>query len=443
MIEKLNSFITQHRLIAKSDKIALAISGGKDSVFAAYILNELKLQFVMVHVNFNLRGEESIEDAQFIRSLSVHLEYCSGVFVKNIDTIKYASDKGINTQIAAREIRYNYFNELKEKGHYTKLITAHHQDDQVETFFINLNRQAGIKGLKSIPKKRDFIIRPFLCFNGTEIESYLLNKGIPHREDSSNKSDKYARNLWRNTLLPNIKNRYPDFTTNVLNSIQKLQQESEILNRLMNEQITQVISTDNNKLWIDSETLSTYPQPAVFLYRILDKKGFNHSQCDQILSSLDSVGAMFYSSSHQLLVDRKRLIVKEKETENLDSVEIYSAGTFLLGNYVLELEETTNVQFNDDPNEETVSISKELFPLNLRYWQEGDRIRPLGMEGSKLLSDFFIDEKVDLFTKKSLPLLCLGDEVLWVPGSRISEKIKFKDEKDLFQLKISCNLVKE
>ena len=436
MHDKLKSFIAQHKLIAKSDKIALAISGGKDSVFAAHILNEMKQLFVMVHVNFNLRGEESNGDALFVRNLSADLEYCNGVFVKNVNTVKYANEQKLNSQLAAREIRYNYFDQLRSQGEFTKLITAHHQDDQLETFFINLNRQSGLKGLKSIPVKRDFIIRPFIFLNTIEIKHYLEENNIVYREDSSNISDKYARNLWRNKLLPEIAKKFPDFNKNLVSSIQKLTKENEVLNWLISEKTSQLTREENDKLYIDSEALTIFPQSAIFLYRILDGRGFNFSQCEQIVSSFDSVGAMFYSGSHQLLVDRDRFIVKNKEIENFTSIEIYSTGTFQLGEHTLDLKETSSIQFNNNPKEETVNIPKELFPLTLRYWQEGDRIQPLGMKGKKLVSDFFTDEKIDSFTKKSLPLLCLGNEVLWVPGYRISEKIKVKNEKDLFRLRM-------
>ncbi len=436
MHNKLKSFIAQHKLIAKSDKIALAISGGKDSVFAAYILNEMKQPFLMVHVNFNLRGEESNGDALFVRNLSADLEYCNGVFVENVDTVKYANEQRLNSQLAAREIRYNYFDQLRSQGEFTKLITAHHQDDQLETFFINLNRQSGLKGLKSIPVKRDFIIRPFIFLNTIEIKYYLEKNNIVYREDSSNISDKYARNLWRNKLLPEIAKKLPDFNKNLASSIQKLIKENEVLNWLISEKTSQLTREENDKLYIDSEALTIFPQSAIFLYRILDGRGFNFSQCEQIVSSFDSVGAMFYSGSHQLLVDRDRFIVKNKEIENFTSIEIYSTGTFQLDEHTLDLKETSSIQFNNNPKEETVNIPKELFPLTLRYWQEGDRIQPLGMKGKKLVSDFFTDEKIDSFTKKSLPLLCLGNEVFWVPGYRISEKIKVKNEKDLFRLRM-------
>ncbi len=437
VLQTINSFITKHQLLDKLDQIGLAISGGKDSVCMAYLLQEMKRPFVMVHVNFQLRGAESDADARFVRELAAQLTYCKGVFVKEIDTEAYATEHKMNTQLAAREIRYDYFEELKNAGHYTKLITAHHQSDLVETFFINLSRKSGINGLKSIPVKRDFYIRPLLAVTGQQVKDYITEHNINYREDASNASDKYGRNKWRNEILPNVVEHIPNFEQNVVGSIQMLQQENEVLTWLMEEKISALLTKKDNQLTIDSETLVTYPQGSVFLYRILDKYGFNHSQCEQILHNSKSTGALFYSSTHQLLVDRTTFIVRKSEAQDFSSVEIISTGTFTLGKHTLIIEETSELAFSDNPNEETVSIPAKLFPLTLRYWKEGDRIQPLGMKGSKLLSDFFIDQKINVLDKHQIPLICKDDEVLWVCGVRVSERLRVTDGQPTYKLMLT------
>lgn len=437
VLQTIKSYIAKHQLIDKLDQIGLAISGGKDSVCMAHLLEEMQVPFVMVHVNFQLRGAESDADALFVREFGAKLRYCKSVFVKEVNTIAYATEHKMNTQLAAREIRYDYFEELKNEGHYTKLITAHHQSDLVETFFINLNRQSGINGLKSIPVKRDFYIRPLLAVSGQQVKDYIAANNISHREDASNASNKYARNKWRNEILPNVAERIPNFEQNAVGSIAMLQQENEVLTWLMEEKISALLTQNDNQLTIDSEVLNTYPQGAVFLYRILDKYGFNYLQCEQILANSKSTGAFFYSSTHQLLVDRTTFIVQKSEAQDFSSIEIASAGTFTLGKHTIELKETSEMSFSDNPKEETVSIPAELFPLTLRYWQEGDRIQPLGMKGSKLLSDFFIDQKINMLEKHQTPLLCKGEEILWVCGVRVSEKLRANEKVDLCELKIS------
>lgn len=436
MLQTIKSFISKHQLIDKSDQIGLAISGGKDSVCMAHLLNAMCIPFVMIHVNFCLRGEESNADSHFVRVLCTQLEYCTSVFVKKVDTNAYAQQHNTNTQLAAREIRYNYFEQLRNEGYITKLITAHHKSDMVETFFINLNRQSGINGLKSIPVKRDYIIRPLLAVNSEQIRKYVTAHSITYREDSSNSSDKYARNQWRNVLIPNIVNELPDFEKNVVASIAMLQQENEVLQWLVEEKIAAICTNDFGALYIDSEVLTTYPQPGVFLYRILDKYGFNYAQCSQILKSYDSIGALFYSTTHQLLIDRKTFIVQEKAEKDTTSVEVPKPGVFTIGKYSFKIEKTNDLAFSTNPNEETVSIPATLFPLTLRYWQKGDRIQPLGMKGTKLLSDFFIDQKIDSLNKQRIPLLCKDNEVLWVCGVRVSEKLRANENESLYTLLI-------
>lgn len=434
VLQTVKSFIAKHQLLDKLDQIGLAISGGKDSVCMAYLLEEMQLPFVMVHVNFGLRGTESDADALFVHTLGTQLRYCTAVYTKEVDTDAYAKDNKTNTQLAAREIRYAYFEELKGEGKITKLITAHHQSDMVETFFINLNRQSGINGLKSIPVIRDYIIRPLLAVTGQQVKDYLKLNNIAHREDSSNASDKYARNQWRNVLLPNVVEHLPNFEQNTVSSIHILQQESEALTWLIQEKNAALVIQEESTLTIDRDLLTTYPQGAVFLYRILDNSGFNYSQCEQILENSTSTGALFYSSTHQLLIDRKTFLVQKREAQDFSSVAIASAGSFALGKHTLDIKETTELIFSNDTNEETVSILPELFPLSLRYWQEGDRIQPLGMKGSKLLSDFFIDQKINVLDKHQTPLLCKGDEVLWVCGVRMSEKLKAKKGTIMYKL---------
>jgi tRNA(Ile)-lysidine synthase len=434
VLQTVKSFITKHQLLDKLDQIGLAISGGKDSVCMAYLLEEMQLPFVMVHVNFGLRSTESDADALFVRTLGTQLSYCTAVYTKEVDTNAYAKDHKMNIQLAAREIRYAYFEELKSDGKITKLITAHHQSDMVETFFINLNRQTGINGLKSIPMKRDFIIRPLLALTGQQVKDYLKQNNITHREDSSNASDTYARNQWRNSLLPKVVEHLPNFEQNTVSSIHILQQENEALTWLVQEKIAALVTHEENTLTIDSERIRTYPQGAVFLYRILDNYEFNYPQCEQMLESSTSTGALFYSSTHQLLINRKTFIVQKYKTQEFSAVAIDSAGDFTLGEHMLEIKKTTELIFSNDPKEETVGISPELFPLSLRYWQEGDRIQPLGMKGSKLLSDFFIDQKINVLDKHQTPLLCKDDEVLWICGMRVSEKLRAKPGTIVYKL---------
>lgn len=436
MQEKVKSYIAHHKLVEKSDKIALAISGGKDSVCAAHILEELEVPFVMVHVNFQLRGEESDGDQQFVSELASQLAYCEALFVNRVDTKLYTKKHGLSTQEAARELRYNYFKELKGRGVFTKLITAHHASDNFETFFINLYRTSGIKGLTGIPKVRDYLIRPFLGITRMEIDSYVTENKIAYREDRSNKESKYLRNKIRNNVIPNIKIEIADFEERALKSVEYISEESELLDFFIKEKVDSLVSSDSDRENIAIAALLSYPQSHVILYRILDKYGFSVSQCKQIMDVADEgSGKVFEAESVQLIVDRENLIVTRKSADLFSPYEIDSEGSGEYLNPAISVKRVKEVVFTSDKHQETVELTPDFFPLQVRTWQRGDRFQPLGMKGSKLLSDFFIDEKVDVLTKNSLPLLCKDDEVLWVPGYRISEKVKVKENTHLFELK--------
>lgn len=435
MLQKLKSFIAKHQLIEKSDKIGLAISGGKDSVAAAHMLNALKQPFVLVHVNFCLRGDESDGDQQFVSETAANLEYCEALFVKRIDTKAYVLKHKTNTQQAARDIRYQFFDELKRNGQFDKLITAHHKSDVLETFFINLYRTSGIQGLKSIPVKRDYIIRPFLAFTSVEIENYVESHNLPFRTDSSNQDTKYLRNKVRQNVLPAISSSLPDFEERALKSISYLNQENDLFEHLIQSEIEKVTSIKNGRLRIQKNTLLGYPQSSVILYRILDEFGFSPQQCSDIVHTcMDKSGLTFHTNSAELIVDRDYLFVQKVSSAQLESLEIPGPGNYTFGRNSIAIEKISKASFTNNFNVESVTLSEDLFPLNLRNWQEGDRFQPLGMKGSKLLSDFFIDQKIDIQTKKNISLLCSGNEILWVVGYRISEKIKVIKNQNLYRM---------
>jgi tRNA(Ile)-lysidine synthase len=437
VLDKLKSYITKHQLFDKSDQLALAISGGKDSVCAAHLLDALNIDFIMVHVNFNLRGEESVNDEQFVQNLAKNLTSCKGFLSKSANTEEFAASNKITIQEAAREIRYSYFRELYDKGAISKLITAHHKTDSLETFFINLYRKSGISGLTGISKKRDFIIRPMLCFSSGEIASYVDQERINYREDSSNSKTKYLRNKLRHLIVPNITEHLSDFESRSLESIEILNQENESLNFLLENYSKSIITFNSNDLSIQKSAVYSFPQPTVLLYYILDKFGLNPSQCEQIGSlSRDISGKIFQSKTHQVLVDRDSIVVSKIESIVLEPIEISEEGTYNFGSALFTLKKVSQANFSSDKYQECIQLPSNLFPLTLRNWSQGDRFQPLGMKGTKLISDFLIDEKISLTQKGKIPLVCSKDEVLWVAGYRISEKIKISDLTNIYHLSL-------
>jgi len=435
VLTKLKSFIEKNQLFNKSDQIGLAISGGKDSVCTAHLLNDLKISFLMVHVNFNLRGKESDSDQKFVEHLSKELSYCKGIKVHSANTENYANTNKLSIQEAAREIRYIYFEKLKESGCFNKLITAHHQNDLIETFFINLQRKSGINGLKSIPVKRDYIIRPLLVFSSEEISAYIHKKAINYREDSSNENIKYLRNNIRKNVIPTLVESLPDFINNTSESISMLNAENDTFNYLLEQEISKITSSDSGNIFISKELLFNYPHPAVILYRILDSYQFNFDQCQQIIECLNGIsGKQFFTKTHQLIVDRKQIIVKAKKITQATPLIIKKEGTYAFSDYSITIRKVTNWEFNKDKKEEILQISSDMFPLTIRSWMSGDRFTPLGMKGSKSLSDFFIDQKISLMEKSEIPLLCSNDKILWIIGHQISDLVKVSGTESVYQV---------
>ncbi|MDG1045522.1 MAG: tRNA lysidine(34) synthetase TilS [Bacteroidia bacterium] len=433
MLTKLKSFIEKNRLFNKSDQIGLAISGGRDSVCAAYMLNELKISFLMVHVNFDLRGKESEDDQKFIEQLSEKLTYCKGIQAIKENAKVYANNNNLSIQEAAREIRYSYFDKLKQSNHFDKLITAHHQNDLVETFFINLYRKSGINGLKSIPIKRGYVIRPFLAFSANEIHAYVSKNSIEYREDSSNQSFKYLRNTIRNKVIPPIVEFMPRFLDNTVQSIDILKAENDTLDYLLKREIKKITSSDSENLYITKKQLLSFPHPSVILYRILDKYLFNFDQCEQIIACLNGIsGKIFCSDTHQLVVDREQIILNIKNKNSIESITIEKEGNYSFSNYFISLKRINEWKYSTNKKEEIIQIPPHMFPLTVRNWKRGDRFTPLGMKGSKLLSDFFIDQKINVFKKNKTPLLCSNDNVLWVLGYQISDLVKVSGVKDVY-----------
>ena len=283
--------------------------------------------------------------------------------------------------------------------------------------------------------KRDYIIRPFLSFTSKEILGYLSKHSIAFCEDSSNSSEKYLRNSIRHSVLPHIEDKMPGFKTQVQKSISHLRSENTILQHFIKDFEQEHFVTSSGIIKASKSALISFPHLGVLLYRILDKYRFIPAVCEQIAQSLEAEGGrIFESSTHILSTDTKNIQIRKKKKNLKGSIIIDGPGNYSLGNNTLAIESTSETVFSDSPNKQIVSIDESLFPLTLRFWKTGDKIQPLGMKGGKLLSDFFTDQKVNVLEKGEIPLLCKQDEVLWIVGYRISEKIKTQNNKVVYSL---------
>jgi len=424
MQERLEDFLDREIHLKKTDKILLAVSGGADSMVMLHLFHALGYAIEVAHVNFSLRGGESDEDERFVKSECERL----GVVFHSVlfETIRIAAELKKGIQEVARELRYDWFNGIQIDRKCSYIATAHNQTDNLETLLINQLRGSGIGGLTGIPIQRDTIIRPLLCFTSAEIRSLAGNEKIAFREDSSNATDNYLRNRIRHLVLPILRDLDADAEARFIQNSKQTREWVELLNLLLQKEVDQYVVDVNGIITIPIKWIRTFPQAHLVLYHIIHSFGFNHHQCQDITQA--ETGARFYSSSHCLHVNRNDYTVIISPSE-IEKVVIIDEGVYTFGEY--EIESKTigrdKVIFSDDKDVAFFDASEVSYPLTLRTWQSGDKIQPLGMLGSKLVSDVLIDSKVDSHMKNRIPILCLGDEILWVAGLRQSEKGKIGD----------------
>ena len=408
----------------ENKKLLLAVSGGLDSMVLLHLLQQLPYTIAIAHCNFQLRGIESFEDQSFVQNYA--LQHQIPFYYTQFDTQAFANDYKLSTQVAARELRYDWFYEQLELHQFDFVLTAHHADDNLETFLINLSRGTGLDGLSGIPAQNDTVLRPLLPFSRAAIEDYAKANNLQWREDSSNASDKYLRNQIRHHLVPMLKELNPDFLKVFGMTQEYLQQAQELVSDAASMVYQQVAREEEDTIYFDLKQLLRLPNYASYLYQWLKEYGF--SAWDDIYNLVDSQsGKQVFSSEYRLLKDRDFFIlspIQEPEKEiyfiekNQDKVKI-----------PLKLQFCKVADINKaDSSAIFVDESKLSYPLVLRKWQEGDFFYPLGMKGkSKKVSKFFKDEKMALLDKENTWLLCSNEAIVWVIGMRADERFKVEN----------------
>ncbi|MBG6112234.1 tRNA(Ile)-lysidine synthase [Flavobacterium sp. CG_9.10] len=427
MLHKLQNDLTHNFQFLKGKKLLLATSGGLDSMVMANLFHKLNYEIAIAHCNFQLRGMESFEDQNFVQ------EYANAntipLFVTQFDTKAFAEDYKLSTQVAARELRYNWFYELLENEKYDYILTAHHADDNLETFLINLTRGTGLEGLTGIPEKNENIIRPLLLFSREEIENYAKENNIHWREDSSNASDKYLRNKIRHHLVPMLKELNSNFLTAFQKTQTYLQEAQDMVEDASIIVYQQVAKQEGDDIHFDLNQLKKLPNYRSYLYQWLNEFGF--SAWDDIYDLVESQsGKQVFSTEYRLLKDRDSLIlspinfVHEEEfviEENQQEVKIPLKLSFCK---VADISLVSNTTI-------FVDAEKLQFPMVLRHWKEGDIFQPFGMEGkSKKVSKLFKDEKLSLIEKENTWLLCSNNQIVWVIGIRQDERFRIENKKE-------------
>ncbi len=425
MLAKLKEHIDRKFPFLRESKLLLATSGGLDSMVMAHLFHQLQYEIALVHCNFQLRGLESFGDQQFVQEFAE--ANAIPIFVTQFDTTAFANDYKLSTQVAARELRYNWFYELLETEKYNYILTAHHADDNLETFFINLSRGTGLEGLVGIPEQNDAIIRPLLHFSREEIADYASENAIRWREDSSNASDKYLRNKIRHHVAPLLKELNPHFLASFRKTQSYLRESSSMVEDASIMVYQQVAKQQENQIHFDLKKLKKLPNYRSYLYQWLHEFGF--TAWEDVYDLVESQsGKQIFSAEFRLLKDREYFILSPiQDAVEKEEYLINEAETEV--NIPLKLRFCKVTDISKASNRIIFVNEDQLqFPLVLRRWREGDAFQPFGMEGkSKKLSKLFKDEKWSLLEKENCWILLSGDRIVWVVGLRQDERFRVDD----------------
>lgn len=421
MLHQFQNHLQNNFPFLKEKKLLLATSGGIDSMVLVHLLHQLKYDFAVAHCNFQLRGEESDGDEAFVTSFCNERQI--EVFFQKFDTTKFAEDYKLSIQLAARKLRYGWFYELIDNEHFDYILTAHHLDDSLETFLINLSRGTGLDGLTGIPNQNDRIIRPLLPFSRLDIELYANANAVRWREDSSNASDKYLRNKLRHDVVPVLKELHPNLLTSFENTLEHLKQAQSLVEDASKLVYKIVVKEEKNLLKFQLQELLKLPNYEAYLFQWLKNYGF--TAWDDIYNLVEAQsGKQIHSEHYCLLKDRDCLILSLKEEATTTDVYLIDKNVSQV-NIPLKFE-FCNVGDISESNSNSIFVDEEklLFPLVLRRWQEGDFFYPAGMLGKKKVSKYFKDEKLSLIEKSNQWLLCSDNQIIWIIGMRQDERFK-------------------
>jgi tRNA(Ile)-lysidine synthase len=423
VIDKLKRFIDEKNLLSRHDRVLVAVSSGLDSMALLHLMKQLDVDVAVAHCNFQLRGEDSDLDEEFVR---MHCEkFKVPFFCKRFETNNYATENKLSIQMAARELRYAWFEELMEGKGFTKLATAHHFNDSIETMLLNWVRGAGIEGLRGIPTKRGNIIRPLLFATREELISYVAEHQITWREDISNQTDDYQRNFIRHQVIPQLKRINGSLENTIRESVNKVDEEWAFYQKSVEDWKEKFVVEDVGVIRISKEGFLHPTHGPSLLWNSIKSFGFIYEQCKEAYEIKDhQSGKQFLSSSNKLVVDRDYFIVTP-QGNHWNEIRIEKdQSQATLGPWTLAIAESKEMKPSNNPREAVLDADKLAFPLRWRRWQPGDYFVPLGMTHRKKISDFLIDRKISVGEKDSVTVLESAGEIVWVAGHRIDNRYK-------------------
>ncbi len=429
----LNHFLKYKKETLKIDstqRVLLAVSGGIDSMVMLHLFRAANISIGVAHVNFRLRDKASNEDALFVRQTCEK----EGIDFHTIefDTNLIATGRKQSIQVVARDLRYEWLEKIRSENSFDFIATAHHLNDSIETAFYNFTKGTGIRGLTGIPPRRDNIIRPLLFASKDEVQKYAASFEVLYREDASNASDKYARNLIRHQVIPPLQSLNPALEKTAKKNFDKLKE----VTLLFNERIAQIknevmTSFENGDTELNLEMIKEHPAQQTILFECLSPFGFNEDQISQMLQSTHTnSGRQFFSPTHRAVLNRAQLLITHATSRDLAS-EVYLEAAnekVNLGNAIIYTTRIREIPKEFDPQKAYLDWDKLVFPLKFRRWQRGDTFQPMGMKGRKQkLKDFFINNKLSLLEKEKIWILESAGTICWIAGHRVDERFIVTD----------------
>lgn len=419
LLKKFKNQIDQNFPFLNGKKLLIACSGGLDSVVLTHLMNDLNFEIDLAHCNFSLREKESDGDEIFVIGLAKQMDI--SVFAETFNTHKFADEHKISTQMAARTLRYEWFDGILNNFKYDYLLTAHHLDDDLETFFINLSRGTGISGLTGIPSVNGNVIRPLLAFSREEILDYATENNLKWREDSSNQKADYLRNKLRLEVLPVYKETNDSLLSNFKKTQKNLQSSKNLIEDYMALIYNLVVSEDLDYYRINIQKLKELPNTEGLLYELLN--GFGFTEWDDVAALPNAqTGKQLFSKTHRLLKNRHELLLSEFDLERVDE-EFFVSEKGIEFPINLKIEIVKSIG-ETEKNLIYLDSEKLNFPLKIRKWRDGDSFQPFGLEGKKKVSKYFKDEKISLIEKDKIWLLFSDDKIVWIIGHRMDNHFR-------------------
>jgi tRNA(Ile)-lysidine synthase len=442
MLEKFKAYVQDKKLFTPDEKVILAVSGGIDSVVMCNLFYQANFPFAIAHCNFGLRGEESDEDELFVKKLAK--KYKVPFYIDHFEAAAFAEKEKISIQMAARTLRYEWFYHLAESEGYPYIATAHHLSDSVETLLLNITRGTGIAGLHGIQPKVKRLIRPLLFADKEEIYAYIVENQLAWREDSSNQSIKYQRNLIRHEVIPLLKKINPSLESTMEQTIERLTAVEQIFQAEVERVRKQVVRKQGDVEYLDFTLLQQEAEPLIKLYELIKDTHFSYTQVQDIWQVLEAEpGRRFESPTHTLVKDRTELIITPKQVHQFISATIAENQDFFSNDSLeLHFQEVAAKNFTIPTDAHVACLDKQLiqFPLKLRRWKQGDWFCPLGMNKKKKLSDFLIDVKIPLNLKSKIWVLTSNGSIVWIIGQRIDNRFKITEKTEhIFQITAKIN----